>query len=298
MKILIAEDDDSSREFLEEAVRIMGHDPVSAPDGVAALELFQRESPDITITDVQMPRMDGLELLRKIRELDPGAIVVVVTAFGSENYAIEALRAHASDYIRKPIMLPEFSRILSRHQLVAKDTKLDGELMRSIASRRLEIEIPNRIELISRLSQMLAREASIFLGQAVLPSIRLGLEEMLMNALEHGNLDIDYEAKSRALDESTGSILELIAEKMKDPALAARRIRVLGNLSRDVCEWVIADEGMGFDWKSLPDPTVGDFLAATHGRGIFLTRFQFDEVEYLGNGNTVRLLKRREKSTS
>ena len=57
------------------------------------------------------------------------------------------------------------------------------------------------------------------------------------------------------------------------------------------CEWVIIDEGDGFDWKSLPNPLNPENLAQPSGRGIFLARMQFDEVEFLGKGNRVRARK-------
>jgi serine/threonine-protein kinase RsbW len=67
-------------------------------------------------------------------------------------------------------------------------------------------------------------------------------------------------------------------------------------MSLDTCEWLITDEGAGFDFPHLPDPTDPENILAAHGRGILLSRMQFNVFEYLGSGNCVRLVKNRQLS--
>ena len=71
------------------------------------------------------------------------------------------------------------------------------------------------------------------------------------------------------------------------------KVTVDFTMDAEACEWVISDEGDGFDWRSVQNPIEDEDLFKAHGRGIFLARFQFDELEYLGNGNTVRVNKKR-----
>lgn len=104
MKILIAEDDHISRRILQTILTKQGHDVTAAEDGLKALEAFQKETPEILITDWMMPDLDGLQLSRQVRELDlPGYVyIILLTALTEKQRIIEGLDAGADDYITKP----------------------------------------------------------------------------------------------------------------------------------------------------------------------------------------------------
>ncbi len=100
-RILIAEDDDISRENLSEL--LCPYNVHSVSDGVHALKAFHEEKFDLIITDLRMPNMDGMNLLKHIREVDPRAIVIMITGYGTVNTAVEAMKLGAFDYITKPL---------------------------------------------------------------------------------------------------------------------------------------------------------------------------------------------------
>ncbi len=103
MKILIAEDDPVSGMILTKILRKAGYQTVLAEDGVEALEVIQRESFDALLTDWMMPRMDGIELTRKVREtVKPTPVVVFVTTMSSSGSREFALTAGADEYLTKP----------------------------------------------------------------------------------------------------------------------------------------------------------------------------------------------------
>ncbi|NLJ27072.1 MAG: response regulator [Deltaproteobacteria bacterium] len=109
IRILIADDDDLCREILRDAIQ--GEDVFVkiAADGVDALEMLGSSPFDILITDLNMPRMDGLTLLGHARELHPHILSIIITGFGSLESAIEAIRRGAYDYVQKPFKLEEIS---------------------------------------------------------------------------------------------------------------------------------------------------------------------------------------------
>lgn len=109
IRILIADDDDLCREILRDAIQ--GEDVFIkiAADGVDALEMLESSPFDILITDLNMPRMDGLTLLGHARELHPHILSIIITGFGSLESAIEAIRRGAYDYVQKPFKLEEIS---------------------------------------------------------------------------------------------------------------------------------------------------------------------------------------------
>ncbi len=100
--ILIVDDDLDIRELLSDRLDAMGYTPVEAADGVLGLEAIRREAPDVVFLDIQMPRLDGFGVLRQLQEerLDP--VVVVITAHGSVERVVEAMRLGAYDYVEKP----------------------------------------------------------------------------------------------------------------------------------------------------------------------------------------------------
>lgn len=108
MKILIVEDDPTSTLVLERSLRKAGYETLSAPDGLAALDYLAHHAIDAVVSDWMMPRMDGIELVRKIREtIQPPPVIVMVTALASSEARNHALSAGADDYLAKPFSIPE-----------------------------------------------------------------------------------------------------------------------------------------------------------------------------------------------
>jgi CheY-like chemotaxis protein len=107
VRVLVADDDEVFLEILAETVE-QAHAVVDlAPDGLAALEQLSAGDFDILITDLNMPRMDGLTLLRQVRTFYPHILCILITGFGSLESAIQALRLGAYDYIQKPFMMEQ-----------------------------------------------------------------------------------------------------------------------------------------------------------------------------------------------
>jgi CheY-like chemotaxis protein len=107
IRILVVDDDEVYREILRDALLMDGVEIVMASDGVEGLEKLQDGLFDILISDLNMPRMDGLTLLKNARMRQPHLITVVVTGYGSLGSAIEAIRLGAYDYLQKPFKIEE-----------------------------------------------------------------------------------------------------------------------------------------------------------------------------------------------
>src|SRR5512143_1689263 len=101
-RVLIAEDEQNLRWVLGAIVGREGHEVLQAGDGAEALELLQKQPVHLLITDLRMPRLDGMELLRRTRQEWPDVPVVVITAHGTVENAVEAVKLGAFDYIEKP----------------------------------------------------------------------------------------------------------------------------------------------------------------------------------------------------
>ena len=111
-KILVADDELSMRQFLEILLKKEGHEVFCAADGQEALSRFQAEDFDLLISDIKMPKMGGLDLLRKVKEKRPNLAVIMVTAYASPEDAIVAMKAGAYDYLTKPFKLEEIKSVI------------------------------------------------------------------------------------------------------------------------------------------------------------------------------------------
>jgi PAS domain S-box-containing protein len=113
-KLLLIDDEPDILRVLSMSLRADGYEVFTAENGAAGLEAFEKENPDIVITDIKMPGMDGIEVLGKIKAREPDAEVIIITGHGDIDNAIEALKFGASDYINKPIRDEALSIALQR----------------------------------------------------------------------------------------------------------------------------------------------------------------------------------------
>jgi DNA-binding NtrC family response regulator len=125
LTVLVADDEPTIRLSIAETLRSRGHHVSTAANGAEALDRIHDTVFDVVVTDVRMPRLDGLTLFRKIRELAPDTKVIIVTAYGEVNEAVTTLKEGAVDYLTKPCNLEEIALRVDR---IAERRKLEREL--------------------------------------------------------------------------------------------------------------------------------------------------------------------------
>jgi len=127
-RILVVDDDPASRELLRKVLASQGHEVVQAENGRAALSELTRQAPDLVVSDIRMPDVDGVQLLERMREVAPDVPVILVTAFGDVEGAVEAIRRGAFDYIAKPYDVDGIrllvQRALAQSALLAENREL------------------------------------------------------------------------------------------------------------------------------------------------------------------------------
>ena len=159
-RILVVDDEESIREFLDIMLRKEGYDVSCVDDGQAAIDLLKKKSFDMIISDLQMPHVTGMELLRHCKDTYPDVIFMMITAFGTTENAVEAMKMGAYDYITKPFKIDEVrlnvANALRSRNLEVENRSLKKELEREYSFQNLvgNSEAMHRIfELIRRVSQ-------------------------------------------------------------------------------------------------------------------------------------------------
>lgn len=166
-RILVVDDEANARNALLELLKEEGYAVETAADGFKALGKMNDFSPNLVLTDLKMPGMDGLELLRRVRETDEDAVVVVMTAFAAVETAVTAMRQGAADYLTKPINMNELLLVLNRELEHLRLRKESGQLKARLAERynfeNIIGNAPVMQEIFKMISQVATSRASVLI---------------------------------------------------------------------------------------------------------------------------------------
>jgi two-component system response regulator PilR (NtrC family) len=147
-RILIVEDENSMREVLRILLEGESYEVISASDGLKGLSYIDKDIFDLVITDIKMPGADGFEVLKKVKHISPDTIVLMITAFGTTEAAIEAMKLGAYDYINKPFKIDEI-------RLIVKKALEKKRLSEEVSLLRDKVKITYRLEnIIGQSSKM------------------------------------------------------------------------------------------------------------------------------------------------
>ncbi|WP_435016173.1 response regulator [Tundrisphaera sp. TA3] len=263
---------------------------IYASDGREALEMIGRESPIAVLTDLQMPEMDGFALVQEIRANHPRLPVILMTAYGSEEVAIQALRAGAANYVPKKALAKELGETLRQVLKVSAVDRRRRRILGALDRRESNFLLENDPDLISSLIELLQEDLS---GMEVCDEtarMRVGvaLQEALSNALYHGNLEVSSDLRQADEREFYG----LADDRRGQAPFRDRRIHIHARFRPDEARYTITDEGPGFDTSRIDRPIDPEDLMRVGGRGLLLIRTFMDDVVFNEAGNQITLVKR------
>ncbi|QDU94463.1 ATP-binding response regulator [Lignipirellula cremea] len=266
-----------------------------AGNGLEALQAIEKEAPDLVLTDMQMPEMDGLELVGQMRLTCPQIPVILMTAEGSDELAVEALAQGAAGYVPKSklhALLPE--TIEHTLSLMHADRRY-ARLVGCIEKQALTLSIPNDPEMIDILVDLLQQMAEgIGLCDAA-DRVRLGsaLEHALLNAIFRGNLEITREQmEQESVNLLTGEEAGLVDRRRSNEPYCNRKVFVDAVITQEQGKFIIRDEGPGFDHAAQQGGDDQLFVVDQSGRGLLLMRSFMDEVIFNARGNEVTLIRK------
>lgn len=296
-RILLVDDSPVDRKLFATLLEQCNFEVQVCNDGLSAIDVMDGALPDIVLTDMQMPGMDGLELVKEIRNRFPNTPVILITGHGSEDLATKALRAGAAGYVPKSNSADLLSSTI-RHVLDLNKTKnIERRLREHTTLIQYELKLPNDETLVPGTLQLVRQRIldSVDVNPVSLLQIEVALEHAIMNAIYHGNLDfaqhagIDFDEKSR--------IREARILNAKKP-YCDRRVSVVIRISPNEVRFVVKDEGRGFDVKEVSSLGLTQSLRGDFGQGLFLMWAFMDKVVFEKSGAGVTLVKRLEPATA
>ena len=303
--VLLVDDSATDRTIISGLLKKNGFTVRLAENGLGAVKQLAGKLPDIVLTDMQMPKMDGLELVKAVRKNYPDVPVILMTGHGSEALAAEALRNGAASYVPKAQM-KELLVDSVRHVLdLAKSDASYQRLIDHTKVTDFHFELKNEAELVEPLVTLVQQMMN---GMGVCDStgclqVGVALEQAVLNAMYHGNLELSSEelradhelvnsvAASGASGDAAQPLETSVQNRLRESTYAERRVFVRALVSREQAKFTVRDEGPGFDVRSKLDVSLSDDESA--GRGLVLMWALMDKVGYNKIGNEVTLIKNR-----
>lgn len=271
----------------------VGWSAVFAEDGRDALEQIQRQVPDVVLTDLQMPEMNGLQLVEAIRRDYSYLPVILMTAHGSEEIAVAALKAGAASYVPKRDLARDLVPTTQKVLDMARTTRNQQQVLDCLIETEFRFLLSNDPHRVQQLINHLQDHLTMMnlVDKAGLIRVGTALHEALVNAMEHGNLELTSELRE---SENASDYRKLVDERRHRPPYCDRRVLVIARFSRQEGIFVVRDDGRGFDPSKLADPRDPANLQKCSGRGLFLIRTFMDEVRFNDIGNEITMIKRRQ----
>jgi len=284
--VLIVDDSDVDRLLMEGLLKkVPGFEVIGARDGVHALEQLKAWSIDMVITDIQMPKMDGLELMKAISKDYPDIPVVLTTGMGSEDIASVALKSGAASYIPKSRLNKMLiSTVEETFDMLSSERNYNRLLQRSMRSH-FEFSLDNDPAQIPAFVDFTEKmlKGMTPLNRTERLRVSMAVSQALNNALYRGNLEIGAHYKIPTPNSPGTEFEQIVTDRLVAAPWKDRKILVAMEIRKTGFGIRIRDDGPGFDTSN-----VGSWSNPTL-RGVILMKSFMDEVIFSGDGNDVEM---------
>lgn len=288
--ILVVDDSPLQARHLQFILQEGGHMVTLAGHGLEALQAVQAKRPDIVITDMHMPQMNGLELVGALRAEYPGLPVILCTSQGSEELAVEALKAGASSYVPKRRLADEILPIVDEVLSVISFQQKNAMFLSRMTSLENSFVLENDPDLVPQVVshvEAVMNQLSIF-DEVDRMRVGVAVHEAVVNAIVHGNLEISSDLKAG----DWSAYYQAIQTRRHQAPYESRRVRITIRADRSPSlEIRVSDDGPGFDISKVPDPTDPRSMERSSGRGLLLIKTFFDRVTFSPTGNEITMMK-------
>jgi CheY-like chemotaxis protein/anti-sigma regulatory factor (Ser/Thr protein kinase) len=262
--ILLIDDDESILRLLSKILIAEGHEVTTVMSGSEAIELFRDKQFNLVITDMYMPELDGLDVIRNLKDINLNTPIIVLTAAGSVGNVVQSLKLGAFNYMTKPFNVADVCEIVQKALGAYASINSKKNFFSFLKMSRNVFRITSEISHLEEISYFLNH----WLGFSAFKStwqIQLAFTEAFTNAVVHGNKN--------------------------DPH---KFVDVEITFSGEEVVIIIKDKGKGFKVPDLKSYALSDDIYASSGRGIFLMNSYMDSLSFNETGNQITMTKKRD----
>ena len=300
--ILVVDDEEAIREVFRFKLKRQGYDVTMAENGKEALARLKDAPFDLVLTDLEMPVMDGFELVERASSEYPTVPTIVISSVGEPERIAQAIQSGATNFLPKPVNeevlltivkkgLNQRKQRLKEEEEAQRDASINefvSKISRLCNHYEACYEFPvgitanfdGLIETILRIW----KQSALYGGfQGETKNFPLFADELLSNSISYGRLGIPSSLRDTD-DPEDWSFEETLEKTLKEQS--DKTIRVAFSVSPDRFQVIVYDNGKGFNWRELPD-NILDVLEKPHGRGVLLMRSFGAELSWNETGNEV-----------
>lgn len=296
--ILLADNDAHSQQAFRAFFERRGWECKIAADAEDFRHEIERSGYDMVIADSSMPGLSPVLLLGELYRKKPQqALLVIGDVARSSDNGLRLLRSGPTDVITKPVDWSWLERCVEQAICAKRHEDQERATYRFVTNERTEIKLSCRqlaeaqaiaLPIVNRLIS----SERIPEGDAL--KIRLAVQEALLNAVEHGNLELDSRWKEEWMSDGTDKFSHMRRERLADPFYANRQVRIVSVFDGDSIEINLKDEGRGFPHQEIMGKATPHNVSC-FGRGLTLMINAVDDINYSSGGSEVTLKKKLRK---
>lgn len=261
-KLLVVDDDPTRASQICQLLKDREFDVTVIRKGDKALDRIKKNGFDLILTNILLTDMDSVELVVDIQKYQPDLPVIIMSAPSQGSKTIKALYAGAHHFVREPFKLEEVIQTIEKLLRYRQQEIVKKKVIPYIQDD-VKFNIPSDFSIMGAVVQYITDVlVKIGLQKEDDIHIKIALLEAVTNAIEHGN------------------------KKSPD-----KLVMIQATMTAEKAVFTVRDEGSGFDYKNLPDPTKPDNIVKVRGRGVFMIYRIMDEIVFNKKGNEIRMVK-------
>lgn len=292
MNLLVVDDSATQAMFIASVLECLDCDIQTAEDGIDALDQIRTQCPDLVVTDLQMPNCDGLGLIHQMQTVCPMVPSILVTAFGNEQLAAEALGSGATTYIAKEnvdvLLADTVRRLLTFAEANRESLEIKGTLGLGRHDFLTDCSIERLVPLVSLVVRLMGAMGVLNTCDRI--RIAETLHHLLFHAIIHENLNIPLQKEPITLDQAEARI----RSRVNDPATSEREgqcVRLRMNVTNESVRFRIDPECSGASFYQAPLPGTPQSFSDERARAMLLSTSTMDEVFIDSSTSAIKLAK-------
>ena len=292
--ILLAEDSSTHTTLIRSILEQDGHRVECVVDGQLAWEAIQAWRPDLLVTDLRMPALNGCELVEKVVKEDPDLPCIVVTAKGSEGLAVDALAVGAVNFVPKNSLQKLMNHVVRQTLAMAEVNAIFRGFSGQLQSPEFSVELPNDVAAIEPTVLYVMQTLAAATGLSTVERIRVGaaLSSGLFNAMCYGNLEIkDDDIVVGCLFAEDKCNSDELRQRAAQKPYCDRKVLLRVSVSTVDTRFFISHDGPGQLTRLTPAPGTPESFEIEQCRGFVLMTSFMDDIIFQSGNSSVVLVK-------